>query len=1158
MRDLSNFPKTINRCLNRRPQPQFAVRSSQFVQSGPSSGKRRPKTDKTQAGNIRLASLLLAFIGLAAWPGCGGGTGEQTSPKEGATYFSRLDPAQTGITFTNRLTETEELNVLSYEYFYNGGGVAVGDINNDGLPDLYFSANMAPNKLYLNKGKLQFEDITEKAGLAGRPGGWNTGVNFADINGDGWLDLYLAYSGDKEESLRRNELYINKGAAPGGGWEGAFTEQAAAYGLDIPSYTTHSLFFDYDRDGDLDCYLLNHSIDEFQNFDAAFVKKMTDEYAGDKLLRNDDGRFAEVTKAAGIRNNPLGFGLGVAASDLDGDGWIDLYVSNDYTEEDYLYLNNGDGTFREELKGRLGHIPNFSMGNDIADFNNDALPDIMALDMLPEDNRRQKLLYGPDEYEKFQSQLRNGFYHQVMRNMLQLNNGDGTFSEVGQLAGVSNTDWSWAALLADFDNDGWKDLFISNGYLRDYTNRDFMAYYAAERIREARGQASEALMEIIGHMESTKTHNYIFRNEGNLQFSKQVKNWGFEAPMLTNGAAYADLDNDGDLDLVLNNVNEAAAVYENRSPKGNYLKVQFEGAGGNRFGIGARVEARAGGQVMMQEFMPTRGFQSSMHTPLHFGLGSANTADSLLVRWPGGRQQLLTGVKANQLLTLKETDASPMEKASGAPALFRPAPAPLPFTHEQKPTVDFKRQSLLPYMLTGQGPAMAKGDVNGDGRDDVFAGGAKLQPGAIFLQQADGSFRGSEQEALRKDLIHEDVDAAFFDADQDGDLDLYVVSGGYDYLPEDLALQDRLYLNDGKGGFSRAKDALPLMRSSGSCVAVADADGDGAPDLFVGGRVIPGEYPRTPVSYLLLNDGRGQFRIATDELAPGLSGIGMVTDALWLDGGQTLAIAGEWLPLTFFRKEGGQFKNVSGRALESPSAGLWCALAFADLDGDGDEDLVAGNFGTNSQMKASPKEPVTLYYADFDDNGAIDPILTYYIQGKPHPAFSRDEMFSQLVSLKKKFTDYASYADAGIEDILTPEQLGIAKQLKAVELRSVWLENQGDGRWAMYPLPVMAQVAPVFAIEPLDANADGRTDLLLAGNYERTRANWGRFDANHGLLLLNQGGGRWEYVPQHRSGFRVRGDVREILYFEQGGRQLLLFGQTNAPVAGYERVREVQ
>lgn len=1088
-------------------------------------------------GNISILFFLFLLSTTCGKPG------KDTPATRGG--FERLDARRTGITFVNQLTETEELNVLSYEYFYNGGGVAIGDIDNDGLPDLYFSGNMTPNKLYLNKGGLEFEDITEAAGLAGRPGDWNTGVSMVDINADGYLDIYLCYSGDLPPARRRNELYVNNGDA-------TFTEKAADYGLDVPAFTTQALFFDYDRDGDLDVYLLNHNIEEFQNFDASFVKNMKDEHAGDQLLRNDNGRFVDVTEAAGIINNPLGFGLGIAASDLNGDGWLDLYVSNDYIEEDYLYINNGDGTFSEDLENRLGHIPHFSMGSDIADFNNDGLTDILALDMLPEDNRRQKLLYGPDNYEKYQSQLRNGFYHQVMRNMLQLNNGDGTFSEVGQLAGVSNTDWSWAALFADFDNDGWKDLFISNGYLRDYTNRDFMAYYADQRIREVQGEKSAALMEIINQMESTKTHNYIFRNEGNLTFSNRVSDWGFEDLLLTNGAAYADLDLDGDLDLVLNNINEPTAIYENQNRGGHYLRVKLEGSGDNRHGIGARVELRRGEQVSVQEFIPARGFQSAMHLPLHFGLPDGAPVDRLVVTWPNGRRQVLQGVQPDRELVLDIEDAGrgPRENLADA-AYFVPSSDVPDFEHRENPAVDFKRQALLPWMLSTEGPALAQADVNGDGREDLFIGGAKLQAGALFLQQGDGTFILSSAATFEKDIIHEDIDAAFFDADGDADPDLYVVSGGYDFLPEDLALQDRLYLNDGAGNFERAPQALPRMPVSGGCVAPADFDADGDVDLFVGGRLIPGSYPLTPQSHLLRNDGLGNFTLVTEETAPELSNIGMVTDAEWMDadgdGRPDLLLAGEWMPLTLFRNQGGRFSRAE-LIREISTRGWWSALHQADLDGDGDADLVAGNLGQNHQMRVSEKKPATIYYGDFDDNGSVDPILTYYIQGREHPAFSRDEMFSQLVSTRKKFTDYESYAGATIEDILSPEQLEKAERLQADFAKTVWIENRGGGEWILHELPSIAQAAPVYAIAALDADRDGRTDLLLAGNRERTRANWGRWDANYGQLFLNRGKTGFEYAPPYRSGISIRGDVRGIAVM---GKRVL-FVRNNGTVVGYE------
>lgn len=1096
---------------------------------------------------------LLSFLIAAAWlaTGCQN-TDQQSSTHSHSGQFKRLPESATGLRFANTLTETEALNVLSYEYFYNGGGVAVGDLNRDSLPDLYFTGNMVPNQLYLNKGGLQFEAVTEAAGVAGRAGGWNTGVTLVDINDDGWLDIYLCYSGDKEASLRRNELYLNEGANSEG--VPTFKESAADYGLDIPAYSTHALFFDYDHDGDLDCYLLNHSIEDFQSFDATYVKNLTDAYAGDKLLRNDEGTFTQVNAEAGIKSTPLGFGLGVAASDVNNDGWLDLYISNDYIEEDYLYINQQDGTFRDELKQQLGHISHFSMGSDIADFNNDKLPDILSLDMLPEDNRRQKLLYGPDTYEKYQSMLRNGFYHQIMRNMLQLNNGNGTFSEIGQLAGVSNTDWSWAPLLADFDNDGWKDLFVSNGYLRDYTNRDFVSYYADQRIKENQGEPSDALMDIIAKMESTKTPNYIFRNRGGLTFEKMSAAWGLDELVLSNGAVQADLDRDGDLDLVLNNVNATAAIYENQVAEGHYLQVKLEGRPGNRHAIGARVELQADGLEMMQEFMPSRGFQSAMHLPLHFGLGEAATVSRLRVRWPDGSTTELKGVAADQQITVRPDDGQPGTEPVAPPPYFQAVNAPVDYTHEENAGIDFKQQSLLPYALSYMGPAVAVADFNGDGREDLFAGGAKMQAGRIYLQKPDGKWAPSLQPALANDQIMEDVAARAFDADGDGDQDLYVGSGGYHYLPEDLALQDRLYLNDGKGQFEKATRALPPMRSSTGTVAAADFDGDGDVDIFTGGRLIPGQYPYPARGYLLENDGKGQFKDISEKAAPGLAPLGMATASLWADvngdAQPDLVVAGEWMPITAFLNEGGQLVRDDG-FFGPATEGWWWDLAKADLDGDGDLDLIAGNLGQNTNLKVSAEEPAQLYYGDFDQNGSVDPLLTHYIEGQPYPFVSRDNLFGQLAQMRKKFSDYASYSSAQIEDILSADQLETAAVLTVREGRTSWLENRGAEGWALHPLPVAAQMAPVFDILATDIDQDGQTDLVLAGNLSDTRPTMGPWDANYGQVFLNRGQGSLAYLPQHRSGLNLIGDVRAIAPL--GGGQTLLFFRNNQPLLAYRR-----
>ncbi len=1061
--------------------------------------------------------------------------------------FTLLPAGQTGIAFANQLTESETQNVLAYEYFYNGGGVAAGDLNNDGLVDLYFTGNMVPDRLYLNGGNLRFKDITQTAGIR-FGGGWKTGVTLVDINADGWLDVYVCYSGAGDAYARRNKLYLNNKDL-------TFTEGAAGYGLDLPTHSTQAAFFDYDKDGDLDCYLLNHNTREFKRFDAAAAKAMRDEMAGDRLLRNDGGKFVDVSAAAGIRGNPIGFGLGVAVGDLNGDGWPDLYVSNDYIEQDYLYLNNGDGTFTDKLEASVGHLSYFSMGNEIADVNNDARPDIITLDMLPEDNRRQKLLYGPENYETYRNMLKNGFYHQVMRNMLQLNNGDGTFSEIGQLAGVSNTDWSWAPLVADFDNDGWKDLFITNGYLRDYTNLDFMKFYADQGLKEAQGSPT-ALMDIVQQMPSTRTPNYVFRNNGRLQFENKGAEWGFTQPLLSNGAVFADLDNDGDLEIVTSNVNAEAAVYRNDAPAGaaGHLQVQL-GPGVSPAAYGAKVWVYAGGTVQYQEFYPTRGFQSCMHTPLHFGLGKARAADSLRVQWPDGRSEWVRNVPANQKLVLSPGKADRPPKPAAAPrTLFTALPGDtLPHRHREDDYNDFKRQSLMPVMLSYQGPPLARADVNRDGLTDLYAGGAKGQAGALLLGQKNGSWTPSPQPAFAADLMHEDTGAAFFDADGDGDPDLYVVSGGYAYLENDLLLQDRLYLNNGKGKFARATENLPPERSSDACVTPLDLDQDGDLDLFVGGRVIPGRYPEPAGSRLLLNDGKGNYADATGQKAPFLNRFGLVTSCVALDadkdGWDDLVVAGEWLPVTVLLNRRGALQQAAGPG--AAPTGWWNRLAAEDLDNDGDLDVVAGNFGLNCQMKPSEREPVTVVYRDFDENEAVDPFVCYYIGGKSYPLVSRDEALNQVFALRRKFTTYQSYAEASLPDLFTPDQLQAATTLSATTFASAVLENKGDGTFSRHELPVEAQFAPVYAMGLVDFDRDGLKDLVLGGNQSYTRIKLAKMDANHGMVFRNAGRCTFTYVPQWQSGLRVKGDVRDIAVIRKGAGTVLLFSRNNDTVSGY-------
>lgn len=1006
---------------------------------------------------------------------------------------------------------------------------------------------MQPGKLYLNKGNLKFEDITSKAGVGGKIG-WKTGVSIADVNGDGLQDIYLCYSGPLDKEKRTNELFINNGNL-------TFTEKAAQMGVADSGYSTQAVFFDYDRDGDLDLFVINHNNKNLRNFDASFVKKMVDPDAGDRLYRNDNNIFTDVTIPSGIISNPLGYGLGVSVSDINNDGWPDLYVTNDYVEEDYLYINNHDGTFSEKLKEELGHISNFSMGCDIADINNDGWTDVFTLDMLPEDNKRQKLIYMPDNYELYNNQVQNGFYHQLMRNMLQLNNGNGTFSEIGQLSGVFCTDWSWASLLADFNNDGNKDIFITNGYGRDMTNRDFVKFYGNERLKYLRGEKSDNMFRMLQSIPVTPLHDYLYLNNGNLQFSDVSLASGFDKPTLSNGAAYADLDNDGDLDLVINHLNAPAEIYRNMLVEngngGNWVQFNIKGKGLNSFALGAVVTVYTPKGLMKLENYPVHGFQSSMHVPLHTGLPSQQI-DSVVIKWPDGKIETLMTVKANITNNISyQTGQKDPGHVKNVTSVFSASANSFPYVHVSPETNDFKEQPLLPNMISYNGPRTAKADVNKDGLEDIFICGAQGQPGKLFIQQKDGSFLEDAQPDFIKDALSDDVDAVFFDADNDGDEDLYVVSGGYNFNQGDKELQDRLYINT-NGKFYKSIQSLPVESLSGSCVRVADIDNDGDVDIFVGSRVVPGRYPESPGSVLLINNGKGVFTNAPAAMRGVLDSLGMVTDAAWVDvdndGRKDLIVCGEWMKLHLFLNKNGKLTDLSEHYFPDSLKGWWNRLQLADMDGDGDMDLIAGNWGLNSPLKVSRSEPAIMFYNDFDNNGSVDPLICYYMQGNSYPMASRDEMTDQIVSLRQRFPTYDSYANATIEDILTPEQLKTAKQLSANYFETTYFENN-KGVFEARKLPLQANFFPVYAISTGDFDHDGKQDILLAGNTDHARIKIGKIDAGYGVLLRGDGKGHFEYVPQLKSGLSVKGCTRDVIKLNGKNGDRVIFAINNhAPV----------
>lgn len=1062
--------------------------------------------------------------------------------------FESVSADFSGINFKNKITTNDSINILNYEYLYNGGGVGIGNFNGDSLPDVFFSGSLVKSRIYLNNGNLKFDDITESSGI-NTQGKWCTGVSVIDINQDGFDDIYLNIGGMGNKSMFPNLLFINNG-------DSTFTESAEEYGLADQGESIQSVFFDYDLDGDLDMYLLTGGGFEKSAITIRPILKEGQGRNTDRLYRNDFNNelghpvYTNVSSEAGISIE--GFGLGVSVFDVNNDKWPDIYVSNDYLSRDFLYINQKNGTFKEEALNYFGHTSHFSMGNDVADINNNGLLDVISVDMLPEDVKRRKLMSGAHSHDIFQIALRFGYGHQHMRNMLQRNNGNGTFSEIGQLSGIDKTDWSWAPLMADFDNDGLNDIYITNGFGKDITDMDFVKFRQskASAFKDV-NELKKSVIDCLYSRPAINVANYAYKNNGDLTFKKVTNDWGFNDKSISNGAAYADLDADGDLDLIVNNINQPVFVYKNTlrekdSINSNYLKVNLKGTALNKKGFGAKVTVYSGSNLKVRYNQPVRGFQSSVESTVHFGLKNLNKIDSLKVEWPDGKVSTLFNLKTNQQVTLAYNNASFADISKRDEELiYFESDSTFQHTHQDKSYNDFASQSLLMQKYSNQGPGMAVGDLNGDDLEDVFIGGSYGYNSTIHYQEKNGGFKKVELEGTK---LYEDEGALIFDANGDGLNDLYIASGGSERYVEHKAYQDRIYYNN-KGKLQQGE--LPEMLTSTSAVSGGDYDNDGDIDLFVGGRLIPGKYPTAPKSYILENNS-GKFEIATHKICPFINKVGMVTSAIWTDFDNDthldLVVVGEFMPITVLKGDGKTLRIVTENSNLAKSSGLWNSIQSGDFDNDGDIDFVAGNLGLNSNLKVVDNHPIRLDYADFDDNGAVDPIFSKFESGQYYPLATLDQLIKQLPKVKKKFLYYNDFAKSSTEDILKTFNIDAYKTLEAYELRTVFIENLGRGEFKMRALPLECQIAPINGILAEDLDHDGYLDLLMVGNNYATEVGAGRYDASVGVMLKNKGDGTFKVINNNDSDFLVIGDSKSIVKVNTTKKSLVLVGKNNGSV----------